>query len=352
MNCPVGKYMVSVTLRAFPGLIGVVFLTFFPGLTLAEEPGSKASGSDAPPQISSFVHLPFPVKVPQRILDLENKGEPIPYNRYLPIFGRELAERGYVLPKPFGATVFSVYNEQVNVITDISVALGIGGPPPPDKLLVDLPFVTIGDSVSYTTNTQLKLDAWVLPFLNVFVGKGMLTGHADLTVSIDLDEFLPPPICNPANPCGTVSIPFSPTIDGQVYTLGGNFVYAREPWFTGLNLAYTTTTNEDRTDISNTTAGARAGRFWVVNQGLTITAYGGATYTKSDEYVEGTAQAPGTLPGGQTLDVRYRVHQTNRDRWAAVAGLSFDVKRNVGVQFEATYGRGTKRAMVSTYVRF
>jgi hypothetical protein len=352
MIWPVGKRMVSVALRAFPGLIGIAFLSFLPDLTLADEQSSGVSGPDDRPQISSFVRFPFPVKVPQRILDIENKGEPIPYDRQLPIFGRELAERGYVFPKPFGATMFSVYNEQVNIITDISVALGIGGPPPPDKPLVDLPFVTIGETISYTTNTQFKLDTWILPFLNIFVGKGTVNGHADLTVRIDLDDFLPPPVCNPANPCGTVDIPFSPKINGQVVTLGGNFIYAREPWFTGLNLSYTTTTNEDRTDITNTTAGLRAGRFWVVNRGLTITAYGGATYMKSDDIIDGVTQAPGTLPGGQTLDVRYRVRQTNRDRWAAVAGLSFDVKRNVGVQIEGTYGRGTKRAMVSAFVRF
>ena len=332
--------------------IGAVLFIGLSGVAMAEETNTSQETKSERPQISSFVHLPFPVKVPQRVLDLENKGDPIPYDRQLPIFGRELANRGYVLPKPFGASVFSVYNEQVNVITDISVALGIGGPPPPDKPLVDLPFVTIGDTVSYTTNTQLKLDAWVLPFLNLFVGKGTLNGHADLTVRIDLDDFLPPPACNPTNPCGTVDIPFSPSIDGQVYTVGGNFVYASDPWFTGVNLSYSTTTNDDRTDISSVTAGLRAGRYWVVSEGLTITAYGGATYMKSDEYVEGTAQAPGTLPNGQTLDVRYLIHQTNRDRWAAVAGLSFDVKRNVGIQIEGTYGRGTKRGMVSAYVRF
>jgi len=139
--------------------IGAVLFIGLSGVAMAEETNTSQETKGERPQISSFVHLPFPVKVPQRVLDLENKGDPIPYDRQLPIFGRELANRGYVLPKPFGASVFSVYNEQVNVITDISVALGIGGPPPPDKPLVDLPFVTIGDTVSYTTNTQLKLDA-------------------------------------------------------------------------------------------------------------------------------------------------------------------------------------------------
>lgn len=335
-----------------PGLLGPLILLVLPGLAMAEDAGAGADETAARPQISSFVHLPFPVKVPQRVLDIENKGKPIPYDRQLPVFGRELAARGYLLPKPLGASVLSVYNEQVNVITDISVALGIGGAPPPDTPLVDLPFVTIGETISYTTNTQLKLDAWVLPFLNVFIGKGVVSGHADLTVRIDLDAVLPAPSCPPSNPCGTVDLPFSPKINGQVLTVGGNFVYAREPWFTGVNLSYTTTTNDDRTDITNSTAGVRVGRFWVVSPGLTITAYGGASYMKSDDIIDGVAQAPGTLPGGETLDVRYRVRQTNRDRWAAMVGLSFDVKRNVGVQIEGTYGRGTKRAMVSVYVRF
>ena len=115
------------TLRNSLGPFYLAFLSLLPGFTVAEEPSPKPDQSVERPQISSFVHLPFPVKVPQRILDIANKGEPIPYDRQLPIFGRELAERGYVFPKPFGGTVFSVYNEQVNIITDISVALGIGG---------------------------------------------------------------------------------------------------------------------------------------------------------------------------------------------------------------------------------
>ena len=342
--------------KGVQGLIGLALVALLPGLALAHEAGSEADGSadgaSGRPQIGNFARLPFPVKVPQRILDLENKGDPIPYDRRWPIFGRELAERGYVLPKPFGATGFSVYNEQVNVITEMSVALGINEVPPPDAPLVDLPFVTVGDTVSYTTNTQLMLDGWVLPFLNLFISKGSLKGHADMTVTIDLDDLLPPPICTPLTPCGTVDLPFSPSIDGQVVTLGGNFVYASEPWFTTVNLSYTTSMNPDRTDIRTSTAGLRVGRFWAVNRGLTITAYGGAIYTKSDDIVYGVTGSSDILPGGQRIDVRYRIRQTNRDRWAGLVGLNFDVKRNVGVKVEATYGRGTKRGMVSAYVRF
>jgi hypothetical protein len=346
------KPILSGSRKRAHGLFGLVLLAMLPGLALAHETGSKVDEPDETPLVSSFVRLPFPVKVPQRILDLEKKGDPIPYDRQLPIFGRELAERGYVLPKPYGASVFSVYNQQVNVITDISVALGINQVPPPDAPLVDLPFVTVGDTLSYTTNTQFMLDAWVLPFLNLFIGKGTLNGHADLTVRIDLDDLLPPPICTPISPCGTADLPFTPSISGQVVTLGGNFIYAKEPWFSAVNLSYTTTTNPDRTDITTSTAGLRVGRFWVVSRGLTITAYGGATYMKSDDIVQGVTGSSNILPGGQRIDVRYRIRQTNRDRWAGVVGVNFDVKRNVGVKLEATYGRGTKRGMASAYVRF
>jgi hypothetical protein len=87
---------------------------------------------------------------------------PVPaYDRALPLMAQKAIERGYALPLPYGAALVltGLGNRQIDV-TDIRV--GLSAPP---RSVSD--FVSLG-SHSDVFNANLKFDAWLLPFLNVY----------------------------------------------------------------------------------------------------------------------------------------------------------------------------------------
>lgn len=119
--------------------------------------------------------------------------EPMVYDRTLPFFAQQAVDRGFSLPLPYGLSGLLVNNRQLQSITDLSVAVTKGPPPPPGSPLVPLPFVTLENVISDTDAGQIKLDAWILPNLNVFGTFGKVNGSANLDVVVDLDSVFPPP---------------------------------------------------------------------------------------------------------------------------------------------------------------
>jgi len=104
-----------------------------------------------------------------------------------------------------------------------------------DRLEFQIP--GIGDvdpsNIKVTNKLQhydLKLDAWVTPFLNVFG----LVGRLDADTSVDLSQVIIPGV-----PFQLGTLPVS--YDGTVFGLGANLVYGTDRWFASLNNTWTTT---------------------------------------------------------------------------------------------------------------
>ena len=66
----------------------------------------------------------------------------------------------------------------------------------------------------------------------------------------------------------------------------------------------------------------------------------------------GTTMLSDAFPDGDSLDVRYRVDQSNIDKWSGTFGMSFGLKKGVGVIAEAAMGENSHRYMVSAYYRY
>ncbi len=74
---------------------------------------------------------------------------------------------------------------------------------------------------------DLKLDAWITPFLNVFG----LIGRVDADTVVDLGSVVVP---------GLGALPAFPvSYDGTVWGLGANLVYGTDRWFGALNSTWT-----------------------------------------------------------------------------------------------------------------
>lgn len=106
-----------------------------------------------------------------------------PYPYILPILGNKVHEKGIKLPFPVGVMFNTLVGTQTLTLSDL--ALGFGSFSSPDgPEMIDLSEAVIFDEVSAQTSTfNLRVDTWLLPFLNVYgiVGR---TSKADISVRL------------------------------------------------------------------------------------------------------------------------------------------------------------------------
>ncbi len=107
--------------------------------------------------------------------DAGNKPEPWPYT--FPFLGHKLAERGIRFPLPLGIGLNYAYADQPIEITRIAV--GVNGGQMHDLSKI----IKFGDLRSKVQAMNLRVDLWVLPFLNVYV-MGNYIYQSETTVPI------------------------------------------------------------------------------------------------------------------------------------------------------------------------
>jgi len=107
-------------------------------------------------------------------------GEAPRWSSFLPFMAEEATKRGIQLPLPLGvgAVFIGLANRDITV-TDVRV--GLNGAPPQSVSR----FLNLG-STSDVFNANLKLDAWLLPFLDVYLLGGYVynesTSRANITI--------------------------------------------------------------------------------------------------------------------------------------------------------------------------
>jgi len=113
-------------------------------------------------------------------LAAETEAADSPWHSRLPFLAEEARKRGHELPLPFGAAlVVTALDGRKIEVTDTRIALDDN----PGQSISN--FVDLG-STSEVFNANLKFDAWVLPFLNVYALVGYVHNtsltHAQVTV--------------------------------------------------------------------------------------------------------------------------------------------------------------------------
>ncbi len=106
-----------------------------------------------------------------------------PYPYILPILGNKAHERGIKLPFPVGVMFNALTGTQALTLSDISLGFGrFSNPEGPE--MIDLSEVVVFDDVEAQTSTfNLRVDTWLLPFLNVYGIVGQ-TSKADISVRL------------------------------------------------------------------------------------------------------------------------------------------------------------------------
>ncbi len=316
------------------------------------QPSSADMSDGILPQLGILLKFPDNLQL-RNPRNTQTAAEPVTYDRKLPFFGQQAVDRGFALPLPFGISVIGVKNSQLQEITDPAVALGKGFAPPPGTPLVPIPFVTLENVISRTSSMQVKLDAWVLPNVNVFGSVGRVNGTADLDVVVDLDQIFPPPVCTPISPCGTATGHFVAGIDATTLTIGATAVHGWDNFFlTGTGSFTDTIGKKSDTTVRSVSASVRFGRQWIVGQKTVFAPYIGISYLDYDEEIEGVTGLPNAFPDGDSLEVRYRAQSTNVDKYSGVIGLNVGFQNGMGIQAEYNKNQSGERFVLSSVIRF
>ena len=145
-----------------------------------------------------------------------------PRNRwsdFLPIWGKEAREAGYLLPLPFGISVVGLTQEQPFEVSKIGLEVN-GEQNEVVNDLIDDTITAKNLRVSDTTY-NLRFDAWILPFWNVYGLVGKTKGKAELELDVDLE--LPTLFLAAAgvgngfgsNRCDSINLPFQGPAPGS-----------------------------------------------------------------------------------------------------------------------------------------
>jgi len=137
---------------------------------------------------------------------------------FLPLLGEEATKRGIELPLPFGTGLVYYHLDRDIEVSDIR--LGLNGAPPQSVSQ----FAKLASN-SNVENLNLKLDAWILPFFNVYAIAGYVWNHSDTRVDVAL-----PPLV-PGGPTRRRTVTLPTDIQGSVGGLGITLAGGYGPYF-------------------------------------------------------------------------------------------------------------------------
>lgn len=107
------------------------------------------------------------------------------WSDFLPLLGKEAREAGYLLPLPFGISLVALTQKQPFTVSKIGLEI--------DDEQSDIINDYIDDTITAKnlevsdTTYNLRLDAWILPFWNVYGIVGKTKGKAELELDVNLE---------------------------------------------------------------------------------------------------------------------------------------------------------------------
>jgi hypothetical protein len=232
--------------------------------------------------------------------------QPDRWSSFLPWMGEEARKRGIELPLPLGAGVVFYHLSRDIEVTDLRV--GRNGAPPVSVS----DFARLGARAD-VNNLNVKLDAWILPFVNLYAIAGYIWNESETTADVTLPALAPG-----GNP-RTFRLEIPTKMEGSVGGLGMTLAGGYGPFFLtyDVNVAQADLGFDDRFKAVvtsarggwNGTAGARPLRAW-------------ASVTDWNTF----ATAKGTVPDPDGGTLSFEVDQGPRWRYTYGFGSQYAAK--------------------------
>jgi hypothetical protein len=203
------------------------------------------------------------------------------WNRPLPFAAEWALERGIDLPNPFGVGMFAVVMSRDFAVSDVRVTLPGQGP-------TSISEVASFDVRNHTTLAALKVDAWILPLLNVYV----LAGHTWSDSKLNAAITIPRPIRDPV----VMNLTQDMEVGGPLLGAGATLVAGYGHWFVMADANYNYSDIEELGGIAAWFISGRTGWSGALNWG-SWRAWAGVAYLSADRTlrIEQEVEALGTV---------------------------------------------------------
>ena len=254
-----------------------------------------------------------------------------PYDRTLPFLAQSAIDKGFDLPEPYGVSLVYNYTEQDFIIDELSVFTKDGTAIDIDKI------VALENAKPASHSLQLKVDAYLLPFLNVFAMVGGITGEAPLDVIIKRKR------PNKSD----LNVPVEAAVTGYSFTAGMMFATMIDRYFISVPLTYTYSmldrSYESRKVVN---VSPRVGNvISLKNQGK-LAVFIGANYMDVD------LKAKGVVYSDSGEELIYEAHQKNVDKWNMSLGYNWMFNRAYSWNLEIGFLGSRKNVTTGLNYRF
>jgi len=285
-----------------------------------------------------------------RFESTDEQGEDAPriWDHKLPFLAQSVIDKGYDLPLPYGIGFTFADVDQEQLLTELQV--GING-----REVMPFDFVSFDKVRSLSNSYSLKADAWILPFMNVFVMLGKLDGSAPIDISLDgngiLDHldisctgFPPNPLCTLLED-KTFELPhFSSNFKGTTYGIGTTLAAGWKGWFVAVPINATYADMEgSQTDGFSYTVTPRFGKTLKLGRNGNLSLFAGGNYLNSDLTIDGHAETPDGM-----LQFDYIIDQENKDKWNVLIGFNWDINKRFSWSAEYDGFIGSREAIISS----
>ena len=282
--------------------------------------------------------------------NIDDDGERVIWQRKLPFLAQQVVDLGFELPNPYGIAIITAGVRQDLILENL--AIGINGPPNREIGFVDFGTPNVENSV-----LQLKLDAWIFPFLNVFTTVGVFDGDATIPLKFEGSDLFPQ-LCaitpNAPTCVRTYSAVANPRYEGTNVAIGMNLAMGWDRFFVALPVTYVWTD----VDIIDDTATAlnitpRIGMTGDMGNRGSVAVFVGATYLRTEVDIAGEfdLDTPGG-PDGDVTTFAFRIDQRNKDRWNYLLGFNWDLNKSWSVMAEAGFGGSRENFIGGVTYRF
>ena len=208
-------------------------------------------------------------------------------------------------------------------------------------------WVAFENARSKSRTWQLIGDLWLFPFLNLFAFAGDVDGDAPMNVILEGNGMLEQMGIDCSRPgnrvlCGLlqdriIDLPIDADFSGNNYGVGFNLAGGWNDYFFTLPVSFAWI-DMDTTDVEGgavISASPRAGRLFKLGKNGNLALYTGASYLDSELTAHGSLAIPDT-----DVTIDYTVDQSNKDKWAGILGVNWDIndRWSLNVEYNGFFG--------------
>lgn len=277
------------------------------------------------------------------------QGEDAPriWDHKLPFLAQKVIDKGYDLPLPYGVGFTYANVDQAQLLDSLQVGIN-------DREIVPFDFVAFDNAQSESSSYSLKADAWLFPFMNVYIMIGKIDGQAPMDVVLDgngmLDYldisctgFPPNPLCALLED-KTISFPIEANFKGTSYGVGTTLAAGWKGWFVAVPLNYTYADMQgSETDGASFTVTPRFGKTLNLGRNGNLSLFAGGNYLDTDLTVNGYTET-----GDGLLRFDYIIDQENKDKWNALIGFNWDINKRLSWSAEYDGFIGSRNAFITS----